>query len=259
MGLSRLDRCLAVGRDDATDGQMGLWKSPKCEWKPEPEPFRFFDLPAELRNKIYTYALADAAEPACNLFAYTDPVVAMVSKQMRSESLPIFFAERTFVIVVGANYMDASNWLAAGILLLRPGLQLSLRRAGVAPVIRHVRFKVYFHLFAPTVQRSFKPTSCSSIKQISTLQIDTHPKLICSTEWGPERQMNQRNALTSFNAGLYQARETQFELTTAAAEQKVQELSNKEEFKGFTFCDLDKITKCFRLRLDPVTKRMKCG
>lgn len=51
----------------------------------------------------------------------------------------------------------------------------------------------------------------------------------------------------------------QIDLTLQTAEDLVNQICQREEFKGLTLSDLDKLAKCFRLKLDPATNEMVCG
>ncbi|KAK4961947.1 hypothetical protein LTR10_002441 [Elasticomyces elasticus] len=69
--------------------------------------FTIFDLIPELRSRIYSYAMATEKPRA--LAFWKEPVLAMVSKQIRAESLPIFFAECLFSARVSSNYGEIAN------------------------------------------------------------------------------------------------------------------------------------------------------
>lgn len=66
--------------------------------------FRFLALPAEIRDIIYREALVPRTpkgikEPVCTL---AHPPLARVSKQLRAESLPVFYGENQFFINIDA-------------------------------------------------------------------------------------------------------------------------------------------------------------
>ena len=60
------------------------------------------DLPAEIRNNIYR--IAAKADTPLRLRHMAPPAICCVSKQLRLESLPIFFDVNTFVVTVRAPY-----------------------------------------------------------------------------------------------------------------------------------------------------------
>ena len=61
---------------------------------------KLFDLPAELRNHIYGAYLVEFAE---QLECPSQPPLARVSKQARSEVLPLFYGQTTFLICLNAR------------------------------------------------------------------------------------------------------------------------------------------------------------
>ncbi|KAK4894029.1 hypothetical protein LTR27_007613 [Elasticomyces elasticus] len=69
--------------------------------------FRLFDLPPELREFVYIYAM-DLHQPQ-HFSEFRIPRLAMVSKQVRAEALPIFFAEGIFQGLAVSNYTDIEN------------------------------------------------------------------------------------------------------------------------------------------------------
>lgn len=62
---------------------------------------RFLDLPAELRNGVYSYAVL--INKPIHLAAAFAPPITRVSKQVRAEALPVFFAENSFTVEVTSN------------------------------------------------------------------------------------------------------------------------------------------------------------
>lgn len=68
---------------------------------------RFLDLPAELRNKIYSYAVL--INKPIHLAAAFAPPITRVSKQLRAEALPVFFAENSFTVEVTSNITTGTH------------------------------------------------------------------------------------------------------------------------------------------------------
>ncbi|KAK5738687.1 hypothetical protein LTR17_005819 [Elasticomyces elasticus] len=69
--------------------------------------FRLFDLPPELREFVFFYAMR--LDQPQHLSEFQVPCLAMVSKQVRAEALPIFFAEGLFQGLAVSNYTDIEN------------------------------------------------------------------------------------------------------------------------------------------------------
>ncbi|KUI63013.1 hypothetical protein VP1G_10131 [Cytospora mali] len=62
------------------------------------KPFRFLNLPPELRNYIYRLALV---QPATTDLAAPQPALTRVNKQVRAEALSIYYAENKFSLLLG--------------------------------------------------------------------------------------------------------------------------------------------------------------
>ena len=79
--------------------------------------FRFLDLPAELRNRIYSLVLTD-----CDRVTITPetkrttgyPAITKISRQVRNEVLSVFYSSATFELVFHNKYPNvpkaAQNW-----------------------------------------------------------------------------------------------------------------------------------------------------
>ena len=96
----------------ATDDR-GLAPAPKTPGDPT-HPSRLTGLPPELRNRIYSLALTDTAP--INLTAESGPArlpsLLHVSRQIRLESLPLYFAINDFVATIkDANTAYICRWL----------------------------------------------------------------------------------------------------------------------------------------------------
>lgn len=61
--------------------------------------FRFLDLPAELRNRIYklTFSQEFVVQTKCAATTKNCPAIAEVSRQIRHEALPLFYSTTTFI------------------------------------------------------------------------------------------------------------------------------------------------------------------
>ncbi|KAK5728672.1 hypothetical protein LTR15_001811 [Elasticomyces elasticus] len=69
-----------------------------------PCKFTIFDLIPELRERIYLYVL-DTETPR-KINALKAPTLALASKQVRAEILPLFFTRCQFIVDVNSNYAD---------------------------------------------------------------------------------------------------------------------------------------------------------
>ncbi|KAK3631765.1 hypothetical protein LTR56_016721 [Elasticomyces elasticus] len=62
--------------------------------------FRFFDLPPELRNRCYRYALSTADTIQLVGDARMEPALLRASRQLRGEAASIYYAENTFLFII---------------------------------------------------------------------------------------------------------------------------------------------------------------
>ncbi|KAK3618127.1 hypothetical protein LTR56_024845 [Elasticomyces elasticus] len=143
---------------------------------------RLFDLPPELRAIIYIYAMEPEPETFNAIENLFIPGLAMVSKQVRAEALPLFFSDGLFLGIICSNYpeipfLDQEEWfnpvnldpaerlelekvkyakhLTNG-LFRSPGSSRAVftglrKREQLIPIFRNVQFVVYSDYFDPSV------------------------------------------------------------------------------------------------------------
>jgi len=71
-------------------------------------PFRFRDLPAEMRNRIIAFAVLEP-EPI-ELYNVSPPAITAVSRELRRESMAVFFWENTFLVRVYSDIGYGFYW-----------------------------------------------------------------------------------------------------------------------------------------------------
>ncbi|KAK4953576.1 hypothetical protein LTR10_008174 [Elasticomyces elasticus] len=80
--------------------------------------FTIFDLVPEYRERIYYYAMeTEQPRPLMGLKA---PTLALVSKQVRAEVLPVFFGKCCFIIEITSNYPWMRQLKAIGVSHVKP-------------------------------------------------------------------------------------------------------------------------------------------
>ena len=92
--------------------------------KPQ-EPFRFLDLPAEVRNLIYEHVIDENTEEIdLDWKDSSSGVVAMspACRQLRSETLPLLYDSKVVLI-----HMDQLNWTRGWMYKWEPGMATHLR------------------------------------------------------------------------------------------------------------------------------------
>lgn len=119
---------------------------------PTKQSFRFRDIPAEARNRVYELAFQDTSHFLAHIML---PPITRVCRQLRTETLPVFFSTGTFRLIVSCTFMDWYNRLVphervrngprtgSGTFKLTPRVEKLLARAGGAVVMRHIRFMAY--------------------------------------------------------------------------------------------------------------------
>ncbi|KAK6430938.1 hypothetical protein LTR95_012901 [Oleoguttula sp. CCFEE 5521] len=97
-------------------------------------PFRFLDLPPELRARILCLAVASKHEDGRDLDTITGPAVAAVSKQLYIETMPVLVAETIWKVTVRSNmnlHCDPSLERPPSIHAYVPGRRRSAKAKGV--------------------------------------------------------------------------------------------------------------------------------
>ncbi|KAK3657749.1 hypothetical protein LTR56_002128 [Elasticomyces elasticus] len=194
--------------------------------------FNIFDLLVELRLKIYGYAMA--TEEPRSIIGLKLPVLAMVSKQVRAEALPIFFAECHFTLGFMSNYPESpilaiidSGDRAAMLDLMyedKPLLARLKQRENIAPAFRNIELVV----------RAPYPGMQNGADRVTMIvRIPTAPKLTPIITWaGPVRK-------SEF--------ETELAKTRIKAEAKAMEVAtSRRKFVGYTLQDLEEVALAFK-------------
>lgn len=99
--------------------------------------FRLSDLPAEIRTRIYEYALSD--DSPIDLATLKLPASLSISRQLRKEMLPIYFVTNTFTADV------RSSWCVRRLHHHREGHRFS-DEAGILPCMPDLWSSLYGHL-----------------------------------------------------------------------------------------------------------------
>lgn len=70
---------------------------------------RFLDLAPELRNRIYEFAIEDLNPTKQSRVSPMTPAISRVNRQLRMETLPLFFRETCFTIVIWHPFAMSSR------------------------------------------------------------------------------------------------------------------------------------------------------
>lgn len=141
-------------------------------------PFRFFALPRELRDAIYSWVFgASEGKQRHNLAAFKDPAITLVSKQARREAQSILFAGCCWLLTVGANYGEPSRKAETGQLGISPRVHRCLRAAGHDAVFRDIVVRVAGLSVVASIRRQHDQHPWVQNRLIASVHIKTHPSL----------------------------------------------------------------------------------
>ncbi|KAK5121301.1 hypothetical protein LTR85_005467 [Meristemomyces frigidus] len=215
--------------------------SPSSTPAPAASAFRFLDLPAEIRNRIYFYAvLGPNSVTIYNLANFDEPALTAVSHQVYNEVLPVMFAECNFEISVGSDLLQRGKarragraaprrrkgvQSKAGTLGVKRSIMRFIRESKAAAVFRHIKFDIYA---VQDVQRHYR---------MSTLSLDYASQELKSS-------VSSRMIFAQY--GQYDFNVVDMNAAAADASAVARALAERTGFIGFGIKDLDKIAKGFR-------------
>lgn len=114
----------------------------------------FRDLPAELRNRIYRFATVK--DPSTALMRPTVPAICQASRQLRNESLPIFYGFTNFGLLIHSSIIERRPQHRSKVLsqahLDRPDALWIQHLGDKAQLLRHLTINV---------MESMLPNPCS--------------------------------------------------------------------------------------------------
>jgi len=161
---------------------------------PPQAPFRFLDLPLELRTKIYELAFIDEQFnhngtwiPTRHVYA---PALSHVNSEIREEALAVFFSRATFYINIG----DQQSWSVSH------GTTDWLSSTAISPHIAQLR-SLEFSLFSGYGERTNIGAQMAADGTVS-IKCDRHIPIKWWVERRPEPRMeaadggDERNTLT---------------------------------------------------------------
>ncbi|EME82665.1 uncharacterized protein MYCFIDRAFT_196169 [Pseudocercospora fijiensis CIRAD86] len=209
--------------------------------------FRFLDLPPELRNRVYAFAFQNMKNfgKRQNLALVALPTITRVSRQIRQETLPLFFATTHFRLVVAsdfnnrfdpdAEYKSTIEIQNAGTTHIKQKVKKTLRLAGNKALIRNINLVV---CDARDWRRSGQGQG----------NWGGYDGLF--TAFSAEIRLGQGNLVVNMSRGMgardWAELSDTIDDVMADTKAAIENVAGKENFQGFSLRDLEQIVKTLR-------------
>lgn len=230
------------------------------------QPFRFMDLPPEMRNRVYAHYVAisggDGTHAACtyNLADFKTPTIAQVSRQLRTEALPAFFAEASFYVTMPCNLLDFSrsnhginprnvNWTesmgfmrdrrVSGRLGMKRAVKDCVRTYGKDAVFRDITFKMADAEYIDEKNR----THIIEENVLYFIRFSYHGKVVhVEAEAGHDcPKLPDQDDIRAFSFDR-----SDVEKVVESVSKLAKKMGKREDFIGFTHKDLEELARVFR-------------
>lgn len=205
--------------------------------------FRLMDLPPELRNRIYSFAFQNEKKfgKRRTLALVAIPNVTRICKQIRQETLPLYFATTSFRLSVASDfnnryepdavYKSKAEIQNAGTLHIKKEVKQALRFAGKQALVRNIDIIV-----------------CNARDwRLSDRSGGYYEEFAA---FSAKIRLEQGNLVVTMSRGKSFSDQPKLSDTIAAVmvEMKaaIEKASGKEDFQGFSLRDLEQIVKTLR-------------
>ncbi|KAF7197818.1 hypothetical protein HII31_00907 [Pseudocercospora fuligena] len=220
-------------------------KSAAREIAAKSKAFRFMDLPAELRNRIYAFTFQNEKNfgEQRSLALLATPAITRVSKQIRQETLPLFFATTSFRLDVCSYftpnhdvrlrwpYTSAAQISNSGTLHIKQEVKKAIRYAGDKALIRNIEFYVC-HARDWRASDRMRGINPSFVVFTAKIKVERGNLMV---DVGLSSDLRDRSGVSD-------------SITAVMGDMKatIEKASNKEDFEGFSLRDLEQIVKTLR-------------
>lgn len=244
---------------------------------PQNSSFRFLDLPAELRNFVYSMITSNKS---MSLGSFAVPAIARTSRQLRSEFLPIFFAEAEFRISFSLHAFRSSHLRcvrlydlqhhiypeeldhprapACDSLCLEPSVRHFFKTLKGGAVFKNVNFIVQDLMAQGLTTDDVKQDGSlkkfmldarhyshedDALARISFAEVKSLLTLRTSGRSGPKVSFSKYYAHEELDLRSWDQREMDKDMKSAR--NKALAIAAKEDFLGFTLGDLEAVANVF--------------
>jgi hypothetical protein len=227
-----------------------------------PHFHHLLDLPPEIRNRIYAFAFAAKVKTRAltthahnggrkstqirDLASFSLPPLTQASPQLRSESLPIFFNQSRFDVLVDSNFTDRAE---ARIGLPLPTSVNQRKHTGVLGMNSHLKrrlrsFKssVLFRDVTFDVRR----TGEWSKKEWLTISTSVYVRVQFSGSAGVQVSSWEGGDKAQSWWGSDEYDQEDLDITVQEVRIAAEGMGRRDHFKGFTIRDLELLANAFR-------------
>jgi hypothetical protein len=219
------------------------------------------DLPPEIRNRIYTFAFAANAKPSAlssstystgsrfstqirDLASFSLPPLTQVSRQLRLESLPVFFNISRFDVYIDSNFTDRA--------MARVGLPFHTsvnqrKHTGVLGMKRHLKHRL--HSFKSSalfrdVTFNVRTTGIWTKDERDIYSTSVFVRVRFNGSTGVQINSWEGEDIVQSAWGLFGQEDV--DATVKEVRVAAEGMEKRDHFKGFTIRDLELLANAFR-------------
>lgn len=194
--------------------------------------FQFMNLPPELRSLIYESVFSSADQPL-DLSNFKLPKLLSVSRTVREEALPVFFAASTFTTTFRSNWcVRNKHWHSSEYIRHYETGKLNISAFLLEGNLALPREAIRFH----SVNFSVKCVCCLQPIEIGSVQLRVVGRKPFENASVTSTNLDTKLIWPGFVQDL---------------EREVKTIGQREHFNGFSMKDLQELAICFRYNPEP--------